>query len=243
MVKLGKWIGGGLGWAFGGPIGALLGFFLGSFFDAASLVTKNLNVTERNVTQRGDFILSFLVLSAAVMKADKVIKKSELDFVKTFLVSNFGEHQTYESLRVLKQLLEKDIPLDEVCAQINQNMNNPLKLQIIHYLYGIAKADGEIHISEINIIERIAIKIGLSQSEHNSVKSMFVKETDSAYEILGVSKSATNEEIKKMYRQMAVKFHPDKVANMGEDIQNAAKVKFQTLNEAYERIKKERNII
>lgn len=243
MVKLGKWIGGGLGWAFGGPIGGLLGFFLGSFFDAATIITKNINAPQGKVTQRGDFILSFLVLSAAVMKADKIIKKSELDFVKKFLLANFGEHQTYESLRVLKELLQKDIPLDEVCLQINQNMSNPLKLQIIHYLYGIANADGEIHQSEINIIEQIAIKIGLTQREHNSVKSMFVKETDSAYEILGVPKSASNDEIKKVYRKMAVKFHPDKVANMGEDIQNAAKVKFQTLNEAYERIKKERNII
>ncbi|HOZ29952.1 MAG TPA: DnaJ domain-containing protein [Bacteroidales bacterium] len=243
MVRLGKWIGGGLGWAFGGPIGGLLGFFLGSIFDGASLISKSVNEPTRKVTQRGDFILSFLVLSAAVMKADNIVKKSELDYVKKFLLSNFGEHQTYESLRVLKGLLEKDIPLDDVCMQIKQNMSHPLKLQIIHYLYGIANADGEIHASEINLIEQIAIKIGLSYSDHNSVKSMFVKETDSAYEILGVSKSSSDEEIKKVYRKMAIKFHPDKVANMGEDIQNAAKVKFQTLNEAYETIKKERNII
>lgn len=243
MVRLGKWIGGGLGWAFGGPIGGLLGFFLGSIIDSASLISKTLNEPKRKITQRGDFILSFLVLSAAVMKADKVVKKSELNYVKNFLLTNFGEHQTFESLRVLKELLQKEIPLEDVCSQIRQNMSHPLKLQILHYLYGIANADGEIHASEINIIQFIAINIGLSQSEHNSVKSMFIKETDSAYEILGVSKTATNEEIKKVYRKMAVKFHPDKVANMGEDIQNAAKVKFQTLNEAYETIKKERNIV
>jgi DnaJ like chaperone protein len=241
MVKLGKWIGGGLGWAFGGPIGALLGFFLGSFFDLATISSSQTNIYKG--TQRGDFILTFLVLSAAVMKADKVIKKSELEFVKTFLKTNFGEQQTLESLQLLKDLLEKDIPLDDVCQQVKLNMSNPLKLQIVHYLYGIAAADGEIHPSEIKIIEEISIKIGLSVKDHNSVKSMFIKETDSAYEILGISKSATNDEIKKAYRSMAVKYHPDKVSNMGEDIQNAAKEKFQTLNDAYERIKRERNIV
>ncbi len=241
MVKLGKWIGGGLGWAFGGPIGALLGFFLGSFFDIATVSSSKTSLNKG--TQRGDFILTFLVLSAAVMKADKIIKKSELEFVKTFLKNNFGEQQTLESLQVLKELLEKDIPLDDVCHQVRFNMNNPLKLQIIHYLYGIAAADGEVHESEIRIIEEIAMKIGLSARDHNSVKSMFVRETDSAYEILGVSKSSTNDEIKKAYRSMAVKYHPDKVSNMGEDIQNAAKEKFQTLNDAYERIKRERNIV
>lgn len=241
MVKLGKWIGGGLGWAFGGPIGALLGFLLGSFFDIATVSSSQTSLNKG--TQRGDFILTFLVLSAAVMKADKVIKKSELEFVKTFLKNNFGEQQTLGSLQILKELLEKDIPLDDVCKQVRFNMNSPLKLQIIHYLYDIAAADGEVHESEIRIIEEIAMKIGLSARDHNSVKSMFVKETDSAYEILGVSKSSTNDEIKKAYRSMAVKYHPDKVSNMGEDIQNAAKEKFQTLNDAYERIKKERNIV
>jgi len=241
MVKLGKWIGGGLGWAFGGPIGGLIGFFIGSFFDATTVSSGKISIGSHE-TQRGDFILTFLVLSAAVMKADKVVKKSELDFVKRFLVANFGEQQTIESLKILKDLLEKDIPLDDVCRQIKHRMNNPLKLQILHYLYGIAAADGEIHQAEINIIEEISFKLGLTAREHNSVKSMFVKETDSAYEILGITKSATNDEIKKAYRSMAIKHHPDKVANMGDDIQNAAKAKFQTINEAYERIKKERNI-
>lgn len=242
MVKLGKWIGGGLGWAFGGPIGGLLGFFIGSFFDAATSV-KTVRINNTGHTQRGDFILTVLVLSAAVMKADKVVKKSELDFVKKFLLTNFGEEQTRESLLVLKDLLEKDIPLDEVCQQIKYNMNNALKLQVIHYLYGIAASDGEIHKSEIETIEQIAIKIGLTAREHNSVRSMFVEETDSAYEILGVSKSASNDEIKKAYRSMAIKHHPDKVANMGKDIESAAKDKFQSINQAWEKIKKERGIV
>lgn len=241
MVKLGKWIGGGLGWAFGGPIGALLGFFIGIIFDATT-VSKGRRELNGG-TQRGDFILTFLVLSAAVMKADKVIKKSELDFVKKFLITNFGEQHTAEALLVLKDLLNKDIPLDDVCKQVRYNMNHPLKLQIIHYLYGIAAADGEVHISEVEIIEQISIKIGLNPRDYNSIKSMFVVDTESSYEILGISRSATNDEIKKAYRSMAIKYHPDKVANLGDDIQNGAKAKFQTLSDAYEKIKKERGII
>ncbi len=92
MVKLGKWIGGGLGWAFGGPIGGLLGFFIGSFFDAATSV-KTVKINNNGKTQRGDFILTVLVLSAAVMKADKVVKKSELDFVKKFLLTNLEKNK------------------------------------------------------------------------------------------------------------------------------------------------------
>ncbi len=240
MVKLGKWIGGGLGWAFGGPIGGLLGFFIGSFFDSASISSSGQKINKS--TQRGDFILTFMVLSAAVMKADKIVKKSELDFVKRFLLRNFGEAQTREALKELKRLLETDIPLDEICLQIRMNMPHALKLQILHYLFGISAADGEVHVSEVNIIEQIAIKIGLTRGDFSSVRSMFVPQTDSAYKILGVSKSSNNDDIKNDYRQMAIQHHPDKVANMGEDIENAAKKKFQAISDAYEKIKKERGI-
>ncbi len=240
MVKLGKWIGGGLGWAFGGPIGGLLGFFIGSFFDSATISTSAQKLDRS--TQRGDFILTFMVLSAAVMKADDVVKKSELSFVKKFLLTNFGETQSKEALKILKELLEKDIPLNDVCMQIRMNMSNPLKLQILHYLFGLSAADGQVHPNEIKVIEQISIMIGLTTRDYNSVRSMFVEETDSSYEILGVSKDSSDDEIKKAYRQMAIKHHPDKVANMGDDIQNAAKKKFQSISDAYNKIKKERGI-
>lgn len=183
------------------------------------------------------------MLSAAVMKADSRIKKSELNFVKNFLLVNFGKEDTIKALKTLKDLLNKDINIDEVCNEIRISMPGASKLQLIHYLYGIAKSDGHLDQREINIIETISRKIGLTQSEYNSVKYMFVENNDSAYEILGVPKSATNDEIKKAYRQMAVKYHPDKVSHLGEDVQNAAKQKFQKLNDAYNKIKKERNIV
>ena len=62
------------------------------------------------------------------------------------------------------------------------------------------------------------------------------------YEVLGVDKSASAEDIKKAYRKMAIKYHPDKVATLGEDVQKAAEEKFKAVNQAYEAICKERGI-
>ncbi len=71
---------------------------------------------------------------------------------------------------------------------------------------------------------------------------MFIPETDSSYKILEIERSATDEEVKKAYRKMAVKYHPDKVSHLGDDIRKSADEKFAMVNEAYNKIKKERNL-
>ena len=106
----------------------------------------------------------------------------------------------------------------------------------------MAAVDGEVHASEIKIISRIAAYLGISQKDYNSIKAMFLKEVDSDYKILEIGKNASSQEIKKAYRKMAVKYHPDKVSHMGEEFQKAAKEKFQRVQEAYENIKKSKGI-
>lgn len=239
-MKFGKFIGAGLGYFVGGCFGSVVGYFLGSIVDV--MFSNSSSKIIKTHVSRNEFMNNFLVLTAAVMKADGVVKKSELEYVKQFLRVNFGENQTIEALQILKDLLQNDVSIDPVCSKIRYGMQTALKLQILHYLFGIAKADGEIHQTEIYLLEQIAIKIGVNSNDYNSIKSMFIEETDSAYKILGVQKTASDEELKKAYRAMAVKHHPDKVANMGEDVQNSAKLKFQKINEAWDKIKKERGI-
>lgn len=236
-MGFGKWIGGGLGWAFGGPIGALIGFGLGSMLDSASD-----NKLPPGQTGGGDFAVSLLVLSAAVMKADGKVLKSELDFVKRFLVSQFGNQTATEQLKSLREILKQDIPVREVCYQIRNAMDYSSKLQLMHYLWGIAQADGHIDKTEANILDQISINLGINGPDSESIKAMFIQSADDAYKILEVNKEATNDEVKKAFRTMAVKYHPDKVSHLGEDYKKAAEEKIKKVNEAYEKIKKERGI-
>jgi DnaJ like chaperone protein len=230
MGKYSKWIGGTLGWAFGGPIGAILGFAFGSMIDGVNITTVS------NNTQSGDFLASLLVLTAAVMKADKKVMKSELDFVKQFFLRQFGTNVTEQYMLALRELLKKDVSVREVCLQIKQNMDYAARLQLIHYLFGVAAADGQIHVEEIAVVEEIAHYLNIQFNDISSIKAMFVKDNDSAYKILEITQDATDDEVKKAYRKMAVKYHPDKVNTLGEDIQHAAKEKCQQLNNAYEQI-------
>lgn len=241
MAGFGKWIGGGLGWAFGGPIGAVVGFAVGSLFDKSPEITQT---NQQRTTTEADFKMSLLVMIACVMKADGKIQKSELAVVKRFLVSNFGEDGALEALQILKNLLDQQIDETEVAMQINRYMNYSAKLQLVHFLFDVAFADGEIHQNELRVIQRISDIFGLSVQDFSSLKAPYTKSTDTnwAYKALEIDTTATDEEIKKAYRRMAMKYHPDKVQNLGDDIKKSATDKFRSINEAYEHLKKIRGI-
>lgn len=242
MGRFGKWIGGGLGWAMGGPIGGLLGFLVGSFIDSTTLTTEAYT-SQTNRTTPGAFTASLMVLIAAVMKADGKVLKSELDYVKEFFVRQFGREAAADATMMLKDLLKQNIPLHDVCSQISRNMDYSSRLQLLQLLYSVSLADGNVHTSEIQVIDQIAGYLGISQSDLVSIKNMFIPETDSAYRILEIERTASDEEVKKAYRRMAMKYHPDKVSHLGEEFKKTADEKFKKVNEAYEKIKKERNLV
>jgi DnaJ like chaperone protein len=248
MAKFLKWLGGGIGWAAGGPIGALLGFALGSLIDGMQSGVyayephqqPNFNTPQ---TTPNDFILSLLILASAVMRSDEKVLRSELDFVKRFLLQQFGTEEAERQLLILRELLKKDYDLQQVGNQIKQYMEYPSRLQLMHFLFGLAAADNHVHAAELSTISQISVILGIRKPDFESIKAMFIKDTTSAYRILEVTPDASEEELKKAYRRMALKYHPDRVAHLGDDLQKASNTKFQELNSAYDQIKKERGIV
>ena len=269
-----KWIAGFLGWVTGGPIGALIGYFLGkaveSYIDLAQQLPGGGGSSGRGgynqggynrtgggynqggyqrttggytaTQQRNSFFVSLLVLSSAVIKADGKTLQSELDYVRNFVRSNFGEAATYEAMRLLSELNAKQVNIYEVGAQIAAYMNYSQRLQLFDYLTRLAVADGEFSKSEKDVLEAIASAIRINSSDAASIIAMFYKDTDSAYAVLEISPNATDDEVKSAYRRMAMKNHPDKVSTLGPEVQKAAEEKFRKIQEAYETIKKQRGM-
>ena len=187
--------------------------------------------------------MSLLVLSAAVMKADQKIVKSELEFVRNFFVRQFGEEEGSRLIKMLQEILKQDINVQEISVQVGQYTDYAVKLQLVNYLFGIAASDGLYHPDEVDLISTIAGYMGVSSGDFSSIKAMFVKSTGWAYDVLEITSGATDDEVKRAYRDMAKKHHPDKVSHLGDDIRKSATEKFQKVSAAYEEIKKQRGLI
>lgn len=266
----GKIIGAVLGWFLTGHswLGALAGLFLGSLFDRTTIKVSG---SAGRQTTVGDFSTSLLILCAAVMKADGKIMRSELDFVKRFFTEQFGADHAQEQILELRELLKQDIAVREVCTEIAAHMDYHLRLQLLHCLFGLANADDQITQQEMNMIQTISNYMGIHYKDYESLKAMFMfggfgggsqqyagggnqqyqqqqrvrvnqMDTKAAYTILEIEPTATDDEVKRAYRKMAIKFHPDKVASLGESHVKAATEKFQKVQEAYELIGKVRGI-
>lgn len=241
-----RWLGGGLGWAMGGPIGALIGFAIGSVLDersgsVESQFGRGPSDSSRTTTEGvGDFGLALLVLTAVVMKADGMVLKSELDYVKDVLKKSFGLEKARQLTLMLREVINKDIDPQGVCRQIADNMNVAGRRELLHLLFGIALADGTMGAAELDCLKELARLLRISQSDFDSIRAMYGQTTEDAYTVLEVSPSATDEELKKAYRRMATKHHPDKVAHLGPEAQKAANEKFQQLSQAWDQIQRAR---
>jgi len=254
MGKFTKWLGAGLGFSLGGPIGAILGYSLGSLVD--DLVFKDFNKEQEEYKKRkkikaktkeqstsGDFEVSLLILSSIVIKADGKVEQAELDYVRQYFIKMYGEARAKHAFKLFNNIIKNEVSSRQVCIQIRQNMSHASRLQLIHFLFGIAKSDGIVNQAEEEAIKKMAQYLYINESDYISIKSMFYNEVDNAYKILEITKEASDDEVKKAYRKMAKKYHPDRVQNLGDEHVKGAKEKFQNIQDAYEKIKELRNIV
>ncbi len=247
MGKFTKWLGAGIGFSMGGPIGAILGFALGNMIDVFS--KSDIQVDQQNkgysdhAGKSGDFEIALLILSSIVIKSDGKIDQRELDYVRAYFVKMYGKERANKAFRLFKEIVKaKEVSTKQVCVQIRSYIDHSSRLQLLHYLFGIANADGQIHSKEMISLQKIANYLYINSRDFESIKSMFVDSADQAYKILEISKSASDAELKAAYRKMVKKYHPDKLASMGEEHKKGAQDKFIKVQQAYELISKERGL-
>lgn len=257
-MGIGKWIAGYLGWIALGPIGGIAAFLLGTLVESAvkggNTITGNDFIQGQDSQELGDrnsFLLSMLVMAAYIIRADGKIMHSEMEFVRGFLRQNFGIEAEQQGNDILLRTFEEQNRQGESafrnvirqsCRDAARFMDYSGRLQLLNFLVLIAQADGHVDDTEIKALKEVAKWMQMQESEVDSMLHLDGGSLDDAYRVLGVSPSASDDELKRAYRRLALEHHPDRVAKLGEDVRRAAERKFQEINSAKERIWKARGL-
>lgn len=234
--------------------GAIAGFFLGSFIDRmgskkqggkkrmfSDVFQQQQQRSRGDQVSPADFELNLLSLSSFVIKADGQVSQSELDYVRKYFVQAYGKERANATFKVFNDVIKKkDVSAERIAMHLRARTRYESRLQILHFLFSIANADGTVSTSEVNVIREICGYLAIQMADFESIKAMFFKNPDSAYKILEIEKTATESEIKKAYRTMVKKYHPDKLVHMDEAYQKGAEEKFRKVQEAYEQLQNER---
>ena len=130
----------------------------------------------------------------------------------------------------------------ECGAQIAANLTYEQRLQLLDFLVKIAQSDGNVCSAEVDALKEVAQSMQLSMQEVDSMLNLRGDSLEDAYKVLEIEPTASDEEVRKAYRNLVLKHHPDRVATLGEDIRKAAEEKLQRINDAKERIFKARGM-
>jgi DnaJ like chaperone protein len=236
MAKYEKWLGASLGWMMtGNPLGGLLGFIAGSLIENGEK-----KVGGKVAEGISEFEMNLIVIASHLIKIDGKVSLHEITFLQQFLNAHFENKHSAKRKEIINHCLTKEYDLNIACDQIRMYTPHATHVQVIHFLFDLAISDGELHERESYFIFRLAGYINVNDVEFKRIKTEHLAIQTSAYEILGVRKEMSFAEIRTVYRQLVLKFHPDRNKEMDEEEKKKLTVKFQQIKDAYQNIKKEK---
>ena len=238
-----RWIAAIIGYSIFRFPGAIIGFLLGSLFEGGTSSGNRRTVftQSRQGVSPAEFELNLLSLASLVIKADGSVNQKELDFVRQYFVQAYGKDHANATFKIFnEEIKKKQLSTQKIASFLRSRMRYESRLQVIHFLFSVANADGHVSDAEVSEINSIAGYLGINLRDFESIKAMFFSNPDRAYKILEIEQNATPAEIKSAYRTMVKKYHPDKLQHMDEVYRKGAEEKFRKVQEAYEQLQKER---
>lgn len=247
-MAYGKWIGGFLGYMTLGPLGALAGYLIGTLIDNAigsAGDAHTATAAQQTEGDRNSFLFSMLVLASHVIRADGRIMHSEMEFMRQFLARTYGSAARQQGDQILRTLFDQQARMNPagwrqkiaaVCQQLRAQMPQAQRLQLLSLMVQLSKADGHADTTEIQALYELADWLGVDNAEVDQLANLGGGTLADAYKVLGVSPDASDDDVRKAYRQLALKYHPDRVATLGEDVKRQAEETFKRINEAKEKV-------
>lgn len=237
MARYEKWLGAGLGWVVtGNPIGGLLGFIAGSFIEK-----EEIDGARAELTGVTEFETNLIVIASHLIKIDGKVSLEEISFTRNFFDTHFDDKLSDKRTQIIHHCLSKEYDLGLACDRLRMYTEHGTRLQVIRFLFDLALSDGELNERESYFIFKIAGFINVNDIDYRKLKTEHTEIVLSHYEILGVRKSMSLQEIRNVYRQLVLKYHPDRNPDLDADEKKKYALKFQQIKEAYEKIKADKS--
>ena len=239
MSIWGKILGGATGFAFGGPIGALLGGVAGHAID--KIKTKKKLPEETALKQIG-FTIGVIVLSAKMAKADGKVTEDEIRAFKEKI--NVPESEIKNVAKLWDQAKKTTDGFQIYARQIANLLekNSSVLEELLKLLIIIALADGKITIPEIKYLKEVGNIFGFSEEDFERIYSSKSGVSSDPYQILGISRDASIDEIKQKWKQLAINHHPDRLISQGipVDLIHKSTSRLKEINNAWDTIQNKR---
>ena len=239
MSIWGKILGGATGFAFGGPIGALLGGVAGHALD--KIKTKKKLPEETALKQIG-FTIGVIVLSAKMAKADGKVTEDEIRAFKEKI--NVPDSEIKNVAKLWDQAKKTTDGFQIYARQIANLLekNSSVLEELLKLLIIIALADGKITIPEIKYLKEVGNIFGFSEECFERIYSSKSGVSSDPYQILGISRDASIDEIKQKWKQLAINHHPDRLISQGipEDLIHKSTSRLKEINNAWDTIQNKR---
>lgn len=264
MGLLGTLLGGSLGFMMFGPLGAIVGGAIGANLGEGPVRAPGRGpgypprpdggpyggpVRDTRQAQQA-FLVAMISLAAKVAKADGRVTEPEVRSFDAFLRDRLGMgvEDRKVAARLFNEARDSAVPAEEFARQVRALIGHqPDRLvDLMSLLMSVAAADAGLHPAEERLLRTIAREMGMSARDYETAAALFAprEDPDASYKVLGLTRAASDDEVKKAYRRLAREYHPDVVVNkgMGEDFRKFADEKMRAINAAYERIKNERGL-
>ncbi len=234
MAKYEKWLGAGLGFVVGGPMGSMIGYAAGEQIGKPAKKYSN-------TANTSEFETNLILLASALIKADGRVTREELDFVRSFFTDHFDPVHIEEKMAILHHCLERQYNTRKACDDLRISASMSTRVQILHFLFDIAIADTDLSQRERDTIFVIAGWLNINDIDFDRIRQSYIAEVK-RYNIFGLPHTATFEEIKAAYRRLVLEYHPDRNIDLPPAQQKALAAKFRQVQDAFEQIRAERGI-
>ncbi|MCK9297257.1 MAG: DnaJ domain-containing protein [Desulfobulbaceae bacterium] len=222
-----------------------------AFWAFSFYIRRKVSDYEQSQTEsRKNFVSLLVHILVKVAQFDGKISRAELLTIKNFFRTHlhYDQNQMFWVNELIKDANNNPDSLETLLAQFRSSFAYEPRLILVELVYQIFFSNERVTNQELELARNIAEYLELSPHDLQSIQSRYIRMRHAAvnqeqqyYEVLGLQPEATFEEIKKAYRKLSMKYHPDKVGHLGEEFRGVAEEKMKELNAAYQYLKNKFN--